>query len=293
VISANHRDRDDQALVVKHLELSFSEDTQAPPAIPEAYSSTVQAWRTADGAVVALGHTVDGMHWMHWPGLASFAFGARHGRVIAYPTRSVGRRTVRDVYQRSVLPVALQALGAEALHASAVHTRLGVVGFFASSETGKSTLAFELSKRGHAHWSDDSLVFDRSCASATVIRLPFRVRVRGSSGTPRPPTSTLPPRAAVGALFLLERAQLVGREPVRIEPLAAGEALSALLTHAHCFDVHSAGRRTRMIQFFLDLAANVPMRRLRFRPSLSELPIVANAVERAITALEGAADRNS
>ena len=59
--------------------------------------------------------------------------------------------------------------------------RRGVVGFFASSETGKSTLAFELAKRGHAQWSDDSLVFDTGCSDATVVQLPFRVRVRGSS----------------------------------------------------------------------------------------------------------------
>jgi hypothetical protein len=275
--------------VFKHLELSFGEASHAAAEIPDADSSAVQAWRTSDGALVALGHTTNGTHWMHWPGLASFSFGAGDGRVTAYPSRAVGRRIVRDIYQRSVLPVALQALGAEALHASAVHTRRGVVGFFASSETGKSTLAFELAKRGHAQWSDDSIVFDSTCPDATVVRLPFRVRVPGASSTSRPPTSTLPHRAPVAALFLLERAQLAGRGPVCVEPLAGGEAFSALLTHAHCFEAHRPERRSQMIHFFLNVAARVPTLRLRFRPCLRELPSVMNAVEHAVATLENSA----
>jgi hypothetical protein len=270
--------------VLDYLELSF-EFSQAAAEVPDARSPSVQTWRTADGALVALGHTVNGTHWMHWPGLASFAFGAREGRVIAYPSRAVGRRTVRDIYQRGVLPIALQALGAEALHASAVHTRIGVVGFVASSETGKSTLAFELARRGHAQWSDDSLVFDSGCADATVVQLPFRVRVRGAARTPLPRARTLPHRALVAALFLLERAQLAGRGPVCVEPLAGGEAFSALLTHAHCFEAHRAERRSRMIHFFLDVAARVPILRLRFRPCFRELRIVLDAVEDAIAML--------
>jgi hypothetical protein len=274
--------------VLDSLELSF-EFSQAAAEVPDASSACVQTWRTADGVLVAVGHTVDGTHWMHWPGLASFAFGARERRVIAYPSRAVERRTIRDIYQRSVLPVALQALGAEALHASAVHTRLGVVGFFASSETGKSTLAFELSKRGYAQWSDDSLVFDSSCVGATAIQLPFRVRVPGASSTPGPRTSTLPHRAPVAALFLLERAQLAGRGPISVEPLVGGEAFSALLTHAHCFEVHRSERRSRMINFFLDVAARVPTLRLRFRSGRRELPMVVDGLERAIARLENSA----
>ena len=191
------------------------------------------------------------------------------------------------------MPIALQALGAEALHASAVHTGRGVVGFFASSETGKSTLAFELAKRGHAQWSDDSLVFDTGCSDATVVQLPFRVRLRGSSETARPRTSTLPQRAPVTALFLLERAQLTGPEPACIEPLAGGHAFAALLEHAHCFEVYSAERRARMVHFFLDVVTRVPTLRLRFRPSLRELPNVVDAVEHAITALENSAASNN
>jgi hypothetical protein len=221
---------------------------------------------------------------MHWPGLASFAFGARDRRVIAYPSANVESGVVSDIYRRGVLPIALQALGAEALHASAVHTPRGVVGFFATSETGKSTLAFELAKRGHAQWSDDSLVFDTEFVDATVVRLPFRARVRGDTSQPR--TRPLPERAPIAALFLLERAPLTGREPMCIEPLAGGQAFSALLAHAHLFEVNNHERRTRMIKFFLDLAARVPIMRLRFRPGLRELPIVVNAVEHAMATVE-------
>jgi hypothetical protein len=272
--------------VFDDLELSFGEASHAPAEIPDARSSAVQAWRTSDGVLVALGQTINDTHWMHWPGHVSFAFSTRDRRVTAYASRAVGRGIVKDIYQRSVLPFALQALGAEALHASAVHSRVGVVGFFATSETGKSTLAYELAKRGHAQWSDDSIIFDSACAEATVVRLPFRVRVRGAPSTPGPRASILPNRAPVAALFLLERAQLKGRQPVCVEPLAGGEAFSALLTHAHYFETHRPERRSQMIQFYLDVAARVPTLRLRFRPCLRELPRVVNAVEHAIASLE-------
>jgi hypothetical protein len=279
--------------VLAYPPLSFGRASQSPVEVPDTRSSSVQTWRAADGAVVAVGHTVNGTHWMHWPGLGSFAITARGRRVIAYPCRGAHRELVEDTYQRSVLPIALQAFGAEALHASAVHIGRGVVGFFATSETGKSTLAFELAKRGYAQWSDDSLVFDTGCSDPTVFQLPFRVRLGGSSGTASPRTSTLPMRAPVTALFLLERAQLTGPDPASIEPLAGAHAFAALLEHAHCFETYNAERRARMVHFFLDVVTRVPTLKLRFRPDLSGLPRVVDAVEHAITALGNSAGSNN
>ena len=77
--------------------------------------------------------------------------------------------------------MAMQALGHEALHASAMRAARGVVLFAAQSRTGKSTVAFGLSCRGYEQWSDDGVVFSVAEEGATAVPLPFDVRLRPQS----------------------------------------------------------------------------------------------------------------
>ena len=130
----------------------------------------------------------------------------------------------------------------------------------------------------------------RACSDATVVRLPFRVRVRGASeyGTAAHQHFAAQSPGRLHCSFWSARSSQ-DAEPVCIEPLAGGQAFSALLTHAHCFEAHSPERRARMIHFFLNVVARVPTLRLRFRPCLRELPNVVNAVEHAIATLESSA----
>src|SRR5437868_7089772 len=85
---------------------------------------------------------------------------------------------VETDYRRAVLPMALQAHGQEVIHASAVITEDGVVAFCGRSQTGKSTVAYGLHRRGYRVWADDTLVFDASAEFVQVIPYPHRLRIR-------------------------------------------------------------------------------------------------------------------
>jgi len=78
---------------------------------------------------------------------------------------------------------------------------------------------------------------------------------------------------------------------VSIEELSKGEAFASLLMHAHCFNPHDSQRRERMIQYYLDLTARVPVFKIRFRPSLNELPAVLDTLEKAFESLGAFAAR--
>ena len=76
--------------------------------------------RTSTGTAIAYGWEEDAWYAMHWPGLCTYRFASDDPHITAFPEAGASRVVVYDVYRRSVLPMALQALGSEALHASAI-----------------------------------------------------------------------------------------------------------------------------------------------------------------------------
>jgi len=233
-----------------------------------------------------MGHTEAGVHWMHWLNLGSFAFAQGAEFVTAFPLPGAPLELIEEIYERGVLPMALQALGLEALHASGLLLPQGVLGLFATSETGKSTFAYELAKRGHKQWADDSVLFDTGARNPTSLQMPFRVRVHGAARSQSPSGQAASLHSApVYALCLLERESGKTGPLVRVEELNKGDAFASLLMHAHCFNPHDGERRERMIAYYLDLTAQVPVLRMRFRPSLNELPAVLDALEESLEGL--------
>jgi hypothetical protein len=226
---------------------------------------------------------------MHWPKLAAFAFAPGAEFITAFPLPGVPVELIEEIYERGVLPMAFQALGLEALHASGLRLPQGVLGLFATSETGKSTFAYELARRGHTLWADDSILFDTGAAEPTSLAIPFRVRVNGSSRQSVTQSSiraaTFPNTAPIFALCLLERERGQAAPRVSIKELSKADAFASLLMHAHCFNPHNDERRGRMAKYYLDLAGRVPVFRMRFRPSLTELPAVLDALEAALEEL--------
>jgi hypothetical protein len=253
----------------------------APPA-PSPDTPGVHTWRNKHGGVVATGQTIDRVHWMHWPYLAAYRFAADDPAITAFALPNAPLHTLEDTYRRSVVPMALQALGFEALHASAVLLPAGVVGFFAASETGKSTLAYGLSERGFPQWGDDSLLFDPSLPPVTSRRLPFDVRLRPESRSFFDNTDDggdfvmpLPDTAPVRALFLLTRDD---RSTLSVRQLDPVGAFSGLVAHAHCFNPHNESRRTAMLSYYMQVIGAVPVYEVIFPPVLSELGAVLDAV---------------
>jgi hypothetical protein len=263
------------------LKLEFAGDEHpSPPDVSDA--ADVHVWYNRAGGVVARGFAYDGYRWMAWPCLATFRFAPHDPCITAFPDPYAPADIIWDTYRRSVLPMALQARGLEALHASAITGPTGVVAFCAASETGKSTIAFGLRRRGFPQWADDGVVFRAGPEGATAFPLPFEARLRAGSrkifGSAAPLASrfqhngpgeqvhTAP--APLAALYLLERATADAIDgPARIETVSPQDAFSALLVHAHVFNPLDQTRLAQMLRTYLELVARVPVFTIQFSPA--------------------------
>jgi hypothetical protein len=269
------------------LSLVIAPPPAAHPAPVDDSARRVNVWRTAEGTVSAFACSDGDEHWLHVPGVASFRF-ASDPRVTAVPHGHVSTQSIRHVFDHSVLPLALQALGREGFHASAVLTANGVVGFCGKTHTGKSTLAYALSRRGFAQWSDDALIWEVNGDRPSTRRLEFHVRLRdqslahfghrSASDIPGSPLDAQD-RARLSSLYVLSRTTVDGCAPrVAIEQLTGARALTTLLDHAHCFNPSDQHRKRQMMCSYLALLSQVPVFEVRFQPALAHLDELVDAI---------------
>jgi hypothetical protein len=263
------------------------------PPLPRGDEPGLVVWRDIVGAVCALGETRCGENWMHFPGLASFRFGQGDRAVVAYAPPDTAREWIEDAFSRSVVPLALQALGTEVMHASGFLTPAGVVAVAAVAETGKSTLARAVARRGFAQWADDAVVFEARASEVVSRALPFASRLHADSAAALAadaPAARVDPTttAALAAVLLIERFDAHDATPtVSWRLLTSAEAFPRVLEHAYCFTLDDDARTRRMITQYLDLATRVPVLSVRYRSGFEMLSEVVDGVLEAVTATCG------
>jgi hypothetical protein len=257
---------------------SLTESVAASPSPSEA-EGEVEVWRE-QGEVCAYGYAAVGGDWMHLPSVATFRLGPE---VVAFPVPSATPEIVVDAFERSVLPMALQALGGEALHASGVLGPSGVVALCGDSGAGKSTLACALSTRGHPLWADDAVAFDVAKDGVVAVPLPFRMRLRPDSaavlGDGRVAAPQERPPAALAAAVILRSD---GARPVSVARLEGGEAFRAALEQGYCYKPSDTERRNVMVDAYLELVAQVPVIDVRFQPEWEHLDVLVDALEEIV-----------
>jgi hypothetical protein len=250
--------------------------TAAPdPAVDEV------VWRDSDGQVAAYGSTTGSRHRMRMPGLATFAWRDGSDEVTA---RTAARKdAVIDAFQRCVLPMALHTRGVQVLHASAVRGPDGVVALCARSGTGKSTLAYGLSRRpGRAVWADDAVAFDTRGLAVMALPLPFELHLRSTAaaffgGEPvRDVAGQAAEPAALAGVLVLERHE---DAEISTRRLSAADAFTAVLQHAYCFDLEGRPRRRETAERYLELSARVPVWEVRFPAGFDRLPELLERLE--------------
>ncbi len=272
------------------LKLRISSAEAHVPELRDLDESAVEVWRDEHDAVFAWAQIMDGERWMHLPGVASYRLRPAGDEVTAIPDPSVGSpRHVVSAYERIVLPMAVQVAGREVLHASAVVAAQGVVAFCAVSTTGKSTIAYEFSRRGYGVWADDALAFKDANGAVTALPLPFQMdlRPRGGEESSAPDgvadLSAPGTGLALGAVCVLERDRSDNRvDPVSIRRLAPAEAFPAVLAHAYCYSLDDSERNRVMIDHYLQLSAWVPIFSVVFRAGREHVPALLDAVEEAV-----------
>jgi hypothetical protein len=257
---------------------------------PDTFTE-VHAWRDLSGAVCARGYVGAGMRWMRWPGVVTFCFDDR-GCIDAFPESGIAPAQVTDLCRRSVEPIVRQALGWEALHASGVRSDAGVLAFCGERESGKSTLAYSLARRGFSQYADDAIVMRVDGTRVVALDLSFGVRLRPEPARlfgfdapqSQPLHDVLPLNMPAGdetttplcALFVLGRH---ASGPPSVTRLAPGAAFTAILAHAHCFDPVDPAGRQRLLENYLAIADSLPVFQLRFASGLDGLDAVLDTIE--------------
>ncbi len=267
---------------VPPLEILSAEVPGSDPACP----GDAETWVDAAGGVFARCQSRGGHHWLDLPGLAAFRFGDGGHCVSATPRPGVDPASVADAYRHSALPLVLQALGREVLHASAVVARRRVVvALCGASGSGKSTIAYGLHRRGLAQWADDAVALDISDAAVEAVPLPFDVRLRPGpaalfglgSRTARLDRDSGEAPLPLAAACVLDRTSRPGI--TRLRPAAA---FPAVLAHAFCFRLGDAARKRVMLSRYLSLIARVPVWAIGFDDGLEGLATVLDLVERVV-----------
>lgn len=265
--------------------------TATPPSVSEDTPGVV-VWRDRHRVPVAFGLDAGAFSWLIVRGVGAYRFPRSPADpnlvvVEVTPEPGVSFEDLDDYFLRTVMPVAVQPHGFEALHASAVAFEgIGVVVFCADSRTGKSTLAYALAERGARQVADDFVVFDPRTVMAFPV--PFAPRLRRASaeslGAPRRGSVRATSRGwsrrldealPIAAVFLLER----GAHETQLQRVSGAEVLGRLLTDAFVDSINDPARKRTLVEAYLRLKAAAPVFRLSFRDGLEELPRVCEHVE--------------
>ncbi len=270
------------------LHLAGPDDPQpSPPQRPP--QPAVDCWRDNAGDVCAYTYAHGDQFFMDWLGVARYCFDVTGQAVRAWANDGVTVAAVQRVHRRAIVPAALQHLGCETLHASAVRFATGVVGFCGHAGAGKSTLAVACAASGAEQWADDTLVLAIGATSVTAVPIAYDVALRpasvthfggrqASAGVVRASGAPTPVRA----LFLIDRSD----STPSIRLLDPREAFEALLPHACAFSMTDAARRRKMIEQYLALVDLVPVYRLSYPSTFEILPEVARLVLRQIDGID-------
>jgi hypothetical protein len=265
-----------------------------PGRSPEAATRAGSVWRRADASVrgrafVGIDDVDD--RWLDWQGAGRFRFRIGHDRVDGWPAPDATAGDVVAAFEQAAGAIVFQGLGlGEALHASAAAGPAGAVVICGASGSGKSTLSFALGlERRWRQLADDHVLLSFDAARPAVLaerfepslRRPSRVHFgrfgRLRSTHAREPEVVAASAVPVGAIVVLEQAcDLNGAW--RVESVEGARAFTALLPHAHCFDVHDPGGVALLVKRYFDLIAAVPVFRIRYRPAFEDLSALAAMV---------------
>lgn len=267
----------DRALL--RFELTFSED---PAPLPGGRRAGV--WTDPSGGVCGQSWIDGPTRWIWWQRAGLFRCASDALAVQTWGADGVDRAEVSRLFRREVEPLMLQARGWEALHGSAVAGARGAVAFCGTSGSGKSTMAYALSRRGRRHLADDHLVLSVDDDRVHLCPRSFEASLRPLSamhfGSPnisaREDHAEEPVR--LSALVLLSQSVSLPSDYAidQVEPAAA---FAEVLPHAHCFDPADPVETARLTDHYLTLCDIVPVYRVLYRPSFDRIEPLLDAVQ--------------
>jgi hypothetical protein len=246
----------------------------------------VGEWADDDGHVVAVGSATAGRRRMELVGFGTFEWGTGDEPVTVQLVDGRSGDDIDDAFSRSVLPFVLHTRGTQVVHASAVLGPHGLIVICARSGTGKSTLAYALSRRpGMELWADDAVALDVSSTEVAALALPFSLRLRPESARyfereaqPIIAGSVPDARAKVATVIVLERSAEPDSE-VAVHRLTDVHAFTSVLEHAYCFSLEGDYKRETS-EAYLSLVTQVPVYSVRFPGRMDLIPAIVDELVR-------------
>jgi hypothetical protein len=247
----------------------------------------VSEWRDDCGKVFARAFSAEDHCRIDWPGLGAFAFRPGSRDVLVWPEPDARHEEISDTFDRLLQPIILQALGKQALHAAAAVGPSGTIAFCGNAGSGKSSLGFAMRQAGYRQLADDALVLQLEGDRVSVCPLPFAPRLRPASRLhfgysekiPAPPVDLRAADLALSAIFLLRQDDQIERPQLTVLPQA--QAFSALMAHAHCYDVQDPTHIRHLVESYLAVVSLVPVFALQYRPDLQQLPQLIEIIQDA------------
>jgi len=249
----------------------------------------------------ALCGKIEGGYLLRFVGLADFVVD-RRGRDLRCTSVEPGAspETLRHLLLDRVLPLVLNLLGLDVLHATAVLTPAGVCAFIGPAGAGKSTLAASFGTAGYAPFCDDCLVVrlngrilctpgypgvrlwsdsfaalgNQPVTSSGVAEYTSKCRIVNTNE--EFPTGLCP----LIAIYRISR-PAAGEPALRtvlIEPLTGREAFMELVSSAYVLDVTEPTTLSRHFRFIEQLVAGVTIDRLWLPNDFAFLPAARRAV---------------
>jgi hypothetical protein len=240
------------------------------------------------GRVRVAAYRSEGGYWLEWPAVARFFLVPGGGTVSAVPDKACAAITLRETFDRFVVPLYWQVSGGEALHASAVCRNSAALAFCATSGTGKSTIAWGMGLRGFTVLTDDGLLLDAAGLPVTVRPVSADVRLRPESSryfgidaqgrTAVRPTLAVSTAPTLAGIMLLER-----RSPnsaVDVRRIEGAAALAGVIAHAHSLDPKDDALRARSVARYLQVLSATPVWEVGYPTGLDGLPSLLDEIER-------------
>lgn len=271
-------------------------DTDYPAAACWILRSTL-----SNGDDWALCGKIEDGYLLRYPGFADFIVD-RAGRELRCARIESGTspQTLRHLLLDQVMPLVLNLLGRDVLHATAVDTPGGVCAFIGPARAGKSTLAASFAAAGYNTFCDDCLVVRRNGGILCIPGYPgvrlwrdsfaalgnhpvklsdvanYTAKCRIVSNAGRFPDG---PRSLI-AIYRISRP--ADGEPAlttaRIEPLTGREAFMELVSAAYVLDATEPATLLRHFRFIEQLAAQVPIARLLLPNDFALLPAARSLI---------------
>jgi len=256
--------------------------------------------RNPDGQTFLKRGRIDTGYLLRFPDYADFVVSKDGWEIACSPQNDgVSSATLRHLLLDHVMPLTLNLLGRDAIHASAVFHDGVVCAFAGEAGAGKSTLAASLVGSGAGFFADDCLALEQ--AGNEIIALPAYMGVRlwkksaaalgidGAESTivadytakVRLAKGNFHPRPApLGAIYFIERRG--GRRSklrdIMVEPLSGSDALMRLVGAAYRLDISDSAMLARQFAFLSRIAGRVALRKLIIPDNIAYLQEVRSAI---------------